>query len=237
MSNDFIEVFPEQLDAGACAALIRGFESSGKAVRGLTGGGLDATLKDSWDLCIDDYSEWRGAVNLLNTAMMGALMRYVRKYPYTAIAPIALRAKDPVSGELKLLEADAVAGLSDDLLQGMLVKIFRPGTINIQKYIADEGGYPYWHCESYPKIGDASGETLHRVLLWSIYLNEEFRGGETEFIHQRRLVQPRTGSMLMAPAAFTHTHRGNRPLGGHKYIATSWILFQRSEVIFGHPIP
>ena len=38
---------------------------------------------------------------------------------------------------------------------------------------------------------------------------------------------------LIAPAAFTHTHRGNRPLGGDKYIATSWILFQRAEQIFG----
>ena len=35
--------------------------------------------------------------------------------------------------------------------------------------------------------------------------------------------------MLIAPTAFTHTHRGNMPKRGDKYIATSWILFQRSE--------
>ena len=40
---------------------------------------------------------------------------------------------------------------------------------------------------------------------------------------------PRTGSLLFAPAAFTHTHRGNVPKGGDKYIATSWVLFQRAE--------
>ena len=44
---------------------------------------------------------------------------------------------------------------------------------------------------------------------------------------------PKAGSLLIAPAAFTHTHRGNRPVGGDKYIATSWILFQRAEQIFG----
>ena len=45
----------------------------------------------------------------------------------------------------------------------------------------------------------------------------------------RRKIVPRTGSLLIAPAAFTHTHRGNVPKGGDKYIATSWVLFQRAE--------
>jgi hypothetical protein len=48
---------------------------------------------------------------------------------------------------------------------------------------------------------------------------------------------PKTGSLLIAPTAFTHTHRGNRPEGGDKYIATSWILFQRAEAIFGRAEP
>ena len=41
-----------------------------------------------------------------------------------------------------------------------------------------------------------------------------------------------TGDLLIAPTAFTHTHRGNRPEGGDKFIATSWILFQRAETLF-----
>ncbi|MCC6757120.1 MAG: 2OG-Fe(II) oxygenase, partial [Arenimonas sp.] len=41
------------------------------------------------------------------------------------------------------------------------------------------------------------------------------------------------GSFLIAPAGFTHTHRGNRPTGGAKYIGTSWILFQRAETLYG----
>jgi hypothetical protein len=40
------------------------------------------------------------------------------------------------------------------------------------------------------------------------------------------------GSVLIAPTAFTHTHRGNSPSGGDKYIATSWILFNRAEQIY-----
>ncbi len=35
------------------------------------------------------------------------------------------------------------------------------------------------------------------------------------------------------PTAFTHTHRGNRPVGGDKFIATSWILFQSAQALYG----
>ena len=104
---------------------------------------------------------------------------------------------------------------------------------DLQRYTADRGGYPYWHCELYPR--DEQCETLHRHLLWTIYLNDGFAGGETEFLFQQRKVVPRTGDLLIAPTAFTHTHRGNRPGGGDKYIATSWILFQRAESLYGAP--
>jgi len=232
--TDFIEVTDCALDARTCAALVERFEASGKAIRGRTGSGVDTSMKDSWDLCVDDHAEWRDVVNLLNTVMMRALMCYIRKYPYLALAPLALRAPHPQKpGEQVTLDPAAVAAMPDPQLQNLLVKVFRPGTINLQKYIADVGGYPYWHCEIYPKPGDAHGETLHRVLLWSIYLNDGFSEGETEFFHQQRKIVPRTGSVLIAPAGFTHTHRGNKPIGGNKYIATSWVLFQRAESLFG----
>ncbi len=233
MTDDFIEISPQALDARTCGALIARFEASGKAARGRTGGGVDLTMKDSWDLCVDEHPEWRDVVNLLNTAMMKALMRYVRKFPSVALAPLSLRIQHPQTGALTTLDAAAVAAMPDRKLQNLLVKVFRPGTINLQRYQADQGGYPYWHCELYPKAGDLGAETLHRVLLWSIYLNEGFAEGETEFFHQQRKIVPQTGALLMAPAGFTHTHRGNRPLGGDKYIATSWVLFQRAEALFG----
>ncbi|MDN3921158.1 2OG-Fe(II) oxygenase [Pelomonas sp. PFR6] len=101
----------------------------------------------------------------------------------------------------------------------------------MQKYFGDQGGYPYWHSEQHPTPGP--GEGMHRALLLTIYLNEGFEAGETEFLYQQRKIAPRTGSLLIAPGGFTHTHRGNRPLGGHKYIATSWVLYQRAEQLYG----
>jgi hypothetical protein len=231
--NDFIEVYANALDAKTCATLIRRFDASGQAVRGATGGGVDTRLKDSWDISISDRADWKDVATQLNATMLGGLMTYLRRYPYLALAPMTLRMPDPASGELSLLDPRAVAALSDDRLRALVTKCFRPGTINLQKYIADQGGYPYWHCETYPKAD--GGETLHRVLLWSIYLNEDFSEGETEFFHQRRAIAPRTGALLFAPAGFTHTHRGNRPSGCDKYIATSWVLFQRAEQVYAPP--
>jgi hypothetical protein len=232
VDGDFIEVYENALDPAVCAALLRRFDASGEAVRGATGGGVDVKLKDSWDIHISGRSHWQDAERALNAAMMSGLMRYLRKYPYTLLAPLSLSMPDPDGGGLVRLDAQRLTALPDDLLQALIRKTLRPGTINLQKYVSDRGGYPYWHCELYPKAVDPQSETLHRTLLWTIYLNDGFAEGETEFLHQWRKIAPKAGALLIAPAAFTHTHRGNMPKAGNKYIATSWILFQRAETIY-----
>jgi hypothetical protein len=56
-----------------------------------------------------------------------------------------------------------------------------------------------------------------------VYLNDVLDGGETEFLYQSRRVKPREGRVVIFPVQWTHTHRGNPPLSGEKYIATSWL--------------
>lgn len=232
MIDDFIEVYDAALNRETCAKLIRRFDASREVVRGATGGGVDVKLKDSWDISISGQSQWLDVERALNAVMMTGLMRYLRRYPYTLLAPLSLSMPDADTAELTRMDAKRLTNLPDELLQALIRKTLRPGSINLQKYISDVGGYPYWHCELYPKTGDATGETLHRTLLWTIYLNDGFEEGETEFLHQQRKIAPRTGRLLIAPAAFTHTHRGNQPKHGDKYIATSWLLFQRAEQIY-----
>jgi hypothetical protein len=134
-------------------------------------------------------------------------------------------------GTSRRLTEDDVGNMDEAALGTLVRTVLRPGAINIQRYTAGTGGYPYWHCELYPR--DASCETLHRTVLWTIYLNDSFEEGETEFLYQQRKIKPKVGSLLIAPTAFTHTHRGNKPMGGDKYIATSWLLFQRAEALYG----
>jgi hypothetical protein len=231
--GDFIEVFDGVLPPAACAELVSHFEASGQAVPGRVGGGVMPELKKSRDITLAGRPEWAQVEAALNQAVFGSLLAYLRRYAYALIAPLMLQIVDRSSGQPRRLTAQDVEQGDDDFLGDLARSCFRPGAINLQHYRAGEGGYPYWHCELYPK--DASCEPLHRHLLWTIYLNDGFDGGETEFLYQQRRIVPKAGSLLIAPTAFTHTHRGNRPERGDKYIATSWILFQRAEALFGPP--
>lgn len=224
--GDFILLVDDVLTPAQCASIIGRFHASANIVPGRVGGGVMPELKDSRDLSITGDAAWSDVEALFNQALMQSLLRYVRRWPHALIAPLMLQT---VGSTGRLTEKD-VQSMPDDALSPLLEFVFRPGTVNLQHYIADQGGYPYWHCELYPRSPDA--ESLHRWLLWTIYLNEGFEEGETEFLYQDRRIAPRTGSMLLAPTAFTHTHRGNRPRGGDKYIATSWVLFQRAERLF-----
>jgi len=228
--NDFIEVYENALPADACAELVRAFEASGAAVPGRVGGGVLPDLKDSRDIQITGKPEWKDAENALNSAVFSGLLKYLRTYRYALIAPLMLQIQSP-GGTARRIAADDFDAMDDAALANLVRAVLRPGAINLQRYTAGQGGYPYWHCELYPR--DPQCDTLHRHVLWTLYLNDAFDAGETEFFYQQRRIVPKTGSLLIAPAAFTHTHRGNRPERGDKYIATSWILFQRAESIFG----
>jgi hypothetical protein len=228
---DFIEVYEGLVDPAICAAICRRFDSSAHS-EGLVGSGLYPDLKKSRDLAITGLVEWNDMAAILMEAVLKALMRYLRKYPHVLVAPMILDHYPENGGPPQRLGVQELPALDDDSLLMIVQQLLRPGDINLQRYAANQGGYPYWHCELYPR--DVNAETLHRTLLWTIYLNEEFLDGETEFFYQRKKVNPKTGSVLIAPTAFTHTHRGNRPIDGDKYIATSWILFNRAELIYGN---
>lgn len=228
--HDFIELYPDALAPDTCQALVERFVASPDSAPGRVGSGVMPQLKDSRDLTISGRTDWREAEVALNTAVFTGLMAYLRRYPHTLIAPLMLETPDP-DGSRHRLTAERLQAMPDAALADVIKTVLRPGGINLQRYSAGRGGYPYWHCELYPR--DRSAETLHRHLLWTIYLNDGFEEGETEFLYQQRKIAPRTGSLLIAPAAFTHTHRGNRPQGGDKVIATSWVLFQRAERLYG----
>lgn len=231
MHADFIELYPDALDPALCAQVVARLRASGVLQPGRVGGGVFPELKRSHDLSLAGRADWREVEAAINAAVFAGLLRYLRRYPQTLLAPLMLQVPDAAGGQRRLA-ADELAGLDEPALAALAGACLRPGAVNLQWYRADEeGGYPYWHCELYPR--DAGCETLHRHLLWTLYLNEGFAGGETEFLFQQRKVAPRTGSLLLAPTAFTHTHRGNPPQGGDKFIATGWILFQRAERLFG----
>ena len=89
--------------------------------------------------------------------------------------------------------------------------------LKIQKTLPTEG-YHIWHIEHMKGYHNES-----RAFAFSIYLNDVEEGGETEFLHFSKRVKPKTGRIVIWPAAFPYLHRGNPPLSNEKYILTSWM--------------
>ena len=94
--------------------------------------------------------------------------------------------------------------------------------IKLQKTRPTEG-YHVWHCEQ------SSLMFGKRLAVWMLYLNDEFEAGETEFLYQSKRIKPKTGRLVIWPAGYTHTHRGNPPIGGTKYAATGWIEYTDND--------
>jgi len=78
------------------------------------------------------------------------------------------------------------------------------------------GGYHVWHDEN------TSAQDSNRKIVWMFYLNDNFDGGETEFLYYKKRVQPERGTLILWPAGLTHCHKGNLVLKGTKYIVTGW---------------
>jgi hypothetical protein len=84
------------------------------------------------------------------------------------------------------------------------------------------GGYHVWHGEQ------GNGDHANRVLVYMLYLNtlEPHEAGETEFLYQKERYNPTANQMILWPASFTHTHRGNTVFGERsKYIVTGWFYY------------
>ena len=98
-------------------------------------------------------------------------------------------------------------------------------TTKVQRTVAG-GGYHQWHYED--------GQFLHRdrSLTWMVYLNDipSENGGGTDFLHQKLTLQPKEGTIVLWPAAYTHVHRGGFLTGDlPKFIATGWFIRQPGQ--------
>ena len=229
--SDFIEVYDGALSREFCKDFIELFEQNRQHhVDGRTGGGVDKSKKDSKDVYINQHPEYAQALSHILDATTTCMTDYFKKYHFALIGPVALTLQHPKTGEPVKVTHENYQELVPGREQALMQYLYRLGPINAQKYEVNKGGYPYWHSEIYPQINNT--DALHRSLLFMFYLNDIDEGGETEFFYQKKKIKPKAGSMVIAPAGFTHTHRGNKPISGDKYILTSWVLFNQGEQIY-----
>jgi len=97
----------------------------------------------------------------------------------------------------------------------------RCDSMKVQKTRSGEG-YHIWHKEQ-----GSGGAACNRGLVFALYLNTLLPEscGETEFLYQKRRIQPVENTVLFWPASFTHVHRGNPVYNATKYIVTGWFYY------------
>ncbi|MEE2826986.1 MAG: 2OG-Fe(II) oxygenase [Planctomycetota bacterium] len=231
--TDFIGVYDDALPAKFCQEIIEMFEAFPQIqTAGRIGSGVDTRKKESMDACISEYQEWTPINQRLFDTTLEKLVEYVLEHPFLVCGSLAPTIQLE-SGEVLELTPDNIKQVPREQLKNVLLSLYRPGYLNLQKYTRGTGGYHHWHSECYPR--EENCETLHRVLLFMFFLNTVDEGGQTDFYYQQQSVAPQAGRMVIAPAGFTHTHKGNVPISSDKYIVTSWILFQRAEQLYGQP--
>ena len=88
------------------------------------------------------------------------------------------------------------------------------------KKIPIGGGFHSWYYEN------TGLQVSARKLVIQLYLNTIEEGGETEFLYINKRIKAEQGRLIIFPASFTHTHRGNPPIGQDKYIVSTWAVSQ-----------
>ena len=180
---------------------------------------------------LNNQKDWNNELQVIHEAVLAGLIRYIRQWPFVLVGALALQIQSPDGP--RQISAQDIQSMGDAELANLIKTVFRLGNTNMQYYQRQKGGYFYYHSEFYPHPNDPGQDSLHRVLLWMFYLNDVSEGGETEFYYQNKAIRPEQGTLVIAPAFFTHTHRGNKPESNDKYILTSWLMYRRAQELYG----
>ena len=207
-SDDLIKVYENTLSQEVCNYIIDTFENSPNRYDGMSAGGVNHNIKKSVDLSITqnlDNPHWDTIYNYLSENLLGNFTDYITSNPYM----IKDNSDDPQPANEVCMVRTAQSAF----------KSSNRGNPHFQMQRYHDGdGYYAWHFEN------EGGNSVNRQLFFIYYLNTVNSGGETEFQFNRRKVSPTSGTLLIAPAFWTHRHKGYPPQNGeHKYIITGWI--------------
>lgn len=90
--------------------------------------------------------------------------------------------------------------------------IFEP--LQYVKY--DNDDFYQWHTDQ-----GTDTKSICRLISFILYLNNDFVGGETEFVFDK--YKPNVGEVLIFPSNFLFPHCGKKIINGNKKIITTWL--------------
>jgi Rps23 Pro-64 3,4-dihydroxylase Tpa1-like proline 4-hydroxylase len=91
--------------------------------------------------------------------------------------------------------------------------IFSPEGFQLLKY--EPGGYFKTHYDSYPAV--------KRCISVLIYLNDDYDGGEIEFVYFNAKIKPKAGSLILFPSNYPYRHIAHPVTNGTKYAIVTWL--------------
>lgn len=209
--DNLIKIYNNAINPDICQFIIDKFENSQNLVEGMSGGGVKKSIKSSTDLMIHDErykdEDWEYIYNYLMENLLSHLVDYLEYNDF----PILSSNFSSKSSAVRTAQTCFMSGNNGN------------PHIQMQRYIGGEGYYA-WHHEN------EGGNTSNRELFYIYYLNTLNTGG-TEIKYNPQIIYPETGKLIMAPAYWTHKHRGNAPGDGNtKYIITGWIESKPNKI-------
>lgn len=194
--DNFIYLIDNNLDEIFCDNLIKKYENDKNKYIGVVGrnGTINKELKNTTDLQISRYQNWKNEDTILCQALNKGINEYI----------------DNILNNLTNINIF-------NINLNIFSKIYNNNDTGykIQKYDRDKGYYNYHNDFEYSVKGV-------RVITFIWYLNDVEEGGETEFINGT-IIKPKKGQLLLFPSDWTYMHKGNMPLSNDKYICNGWI--------------
>ncbi len=98
----------------------------------------------------------------------------------------------------------------------------------MKRFLVGDGTAPAEQEQFKNHVDTTSHAAAKRILIFMVYLNDDFNGGETVFPHYNDSIKPKKGSILMWPPLWMYLHRGNPVLapGFAKYFLMTYLNYE-----------
>jgi hypothetical protein len=96
---------------------------------------------------------------------------------------------------------------------GITEEIYNKEHFQLLKYTS--GGKFDRHYDSFP--------AAKRAVSVLIYLNDEYEGGEIEFVNFNVKIKPKSGTLILFPSNYPYAHIAHPVTSGTKYVVVTWL--------------
>jgi hypothetical protein len=185
---------------------------------------------------LDNYKEHIQDVNyLVNDNSLGikfkeATVLGTAEGPYSERTPVRSLARTNsnlhISADFDVEKLTELENLYNDIvftglksykeMFSIVEDVYNPENFQLLKY--EVGQYFHSHYDSYPAV--------NRSISVLIYLNDDYEGGEIEFVNFDIKIKPKAGTLIMFPSNYPYRHIAHPVISGTKY-AVSTFLHER----------